>query len=177
MAAETNSIQETVHAGAEESREAGPSRGLALLGLFWISAVIVAGIIVRPAPASPSGDYFTLCGFKLLTGLPCPGCGLTHSFCAIGKGDFTTAVQFNLLGPALFLLLLSVWARSIAVLLNRFEAVARFDRIFDKYRIVKRTATAFVLFGVARIAAILIFRTSAFEESPLGRIAHSLFGK
>ena len=34
--------------------------------------------------------------------IKCALCGLTRSFCSIAKGDFSRAVQFHLLGPALF---------------------------------------------------------------------------
>lgn len=43
-----------------------------------------------------------LCGFKNLTGLPCPGCGLTRSWTYLAHGDVTTAFRMNWLGPVLF---------------------------------------------------------------------------
>ena len=58
-----------------------PSKRLAVFGLVGLFAVFLASVLFRP----PVGEYFTVCGFKNLTGLPCPGCGLTHSFCEIGK--------------------------------------------------------------------------------------------
>ena len=38
----------------------------------------------------------TTCGFKLLTGLPCPGCGMTHACCALIHGQVVDALHFNL---------------------------------------------------------------------------------
>lgn len=49
-----------------------------------------------------------LCPFRLWTGLPCPGCGLTHAFLALGHGDVAAAMRFNALGLPLYLLGL-VW--------------------------------------------------------------------
>lgn len=43
------------------------------------------------------------CPFKALTGIPCPGCGLTRSFRAIALGQWDAALDFHLFGPALFL--------------------------------------------------------------------------
>lgn len=36
-----------------------------------------------------------LCPFKALTGLPCPGCGMTHAFLALGRLDFSGAWNAN----------------------------------------------------------------------------------
>jgi len=36
-----------------------------------------------------------LCPFKALTGLPCPGCGITHAFLLLGRLDLTGAYAAN----------------------------------------------------------------------------------
>jgi hypothetical protein len=64
-----------------------------------IGAATIAGTFLY-APWSQDGPV--LCPFRLFTGLPCPGCGLTRSFCAIAQGDLRDAVAFHVLGPALF---------------------------------------------------------------------------
>lgn len=43
-----------------------------------------------------------LCIFHALTGLECPGCGMTRAFHAIMHGHLQEAVEFNLLSPILF---------------------------------------------------------------------------
>jgi hypothetical protein len=35
-------------------------------------------------------------------GIKCALCGITHSFCAMADGDFSSAVQYHHLGPLLF---------------------------------------------------------------------------
>lgn len=42
------------------------------------------------------------CPLLTLTGIPCPGCGLTRSFVAIAQGDWSEAVAYHGLGPILF---------------------------------------------------------------------------
>ena len=37
----------------------------------------------------------TLCPFKTVTGLPCPGCGITHAFLSLGRLDFSGAYAQN----------------------------------------------------------------------------------
>lgn len=49
----------------------------------------------------------TLCAFKALCGMPCPGCGLTRSFVATAHFDLARGFAFHPLGPLLFLLVLA----------------------------------------------------------------------
>ncbi len=46
-----------------------------------------------------------------MTGLPCPGCGLTRSFVSLGHGHFWEALHWHPLGPALFFLSALLWLR------------------------------------------------------------------
>lgn len=41
----------------------------------------------------------SLCPFKLLTGLPCPGCGITKSIIFFYKGDLLKSLYYHLFGP------------------------------------------------------------------------------
>ena len=45
------------------------------------------------------------CPFKALTGIPCPGCGITRAMLSITKGDFHGAFSYN---PFSFFLLFMV---------------------------------------------------------------------
>jgi hypothetical protein len=143
-----------------------PSRKLAVFGLVGLFAVFLASVLFT----TPADEYFTICGFKNFTGLPCPGCGLTHSFCALGKGDLTGAFGFNLLGPPLFLVLVLVWIRSGCVLLNRIDAVQLLDRIAGRFNIVRSFAYAFAVYGVARIVYLVAYYPVTFHESPLSQL-------
>ena len=147
----------------EMSQASRPSRLLALYALLMLTGVFVVSVWLNP----PGGDYFTVCGFKNLTGLPCPGCGLTHSFCAIGKGHLLAAFGFNLLGPVLFLVFGLVWFRSAGVLLNKGDVVAKLDQWMERVRLVRRMTMAFLVFGAGRIVYLLVFYPEAWHASPL----------
>ena len=43
------------------------------------------------------------CLFRLVTGWPCPSCGLTHAFISLGHGRWAEGVLENIMSPALFL--------------------------------------------------------------------------
>ena len=44
------------------------------------------------------------CTFKFYTGLPCPSCGMTSSFCLLVRGDVGNALRANAVGAGLALL-------------------------------------------------------------------------
>lgn len=41
----------------------------------------------------------SLCPFKMLTGFPCPGCGITKSMVFFYEGNLLKSVYYHLLGP------------------------------------------------------------------------------
>lgn len=56
--------------------------------LRLVAALALAASLVLPARGLYGVD---LCLFHRTTGLPCPGCGMTRAFCAIGHGQFVRA--------------------------------------------------------------------------------------
>jgi hypothetical protein len=161
--------------GDETAVTSRQSKMLAAFALITLSGVFLASIIFSlPQTYSPE-PYFTICGFKSFTGLPCPGCGLTHSFCALGKGDVVSAVGFNLLGPPLFILFVLVWMRSACVLMNKPGPVLAFDRIADRFHLVRAFVIAFAVFGAARIIYLLIYYPQLVYDSPMLKLGAGLF--
>jgi hypothetical protein len=153
------------------------SRKLAALTLAGLSLVFLASVVFRPDGISASDDYFTVCGFKNITGLPCPGCGLTHSFCALGKGDLASAVTFNAVGPLLFLALALTWVRALLVLTNKTEAVTVIDRTTTRHRLVRNFVIVFGVFGFGRILYLVFFAPPpGLGQSPLLKLIVRLFG-
>ena len=65
----------------------------------------------------------TVCPFKFLTGFPCPGCGLTHSFVYISHGEFIEAFREHLFGPVLYLILIFVLLKSITEIITGKEII------------------------------------------------------
>jgi hypothetical protein len=126
----------------------------ALTTLAALSAVFLVSALYRP----PDEPYFTICAFKWLTGLPCPGCGLTHSFCALGHGNLVQAIQYNALGPIFFLGAALLWVRSGLIALGRQRPARAMDQLSRRLRLGRILLLALVAFGAARILLILIRR-------------------
>lgn len=47
------------------------------------------------------------CSFQRLTGMPCPSCGLTTSFCHFVRGDLVSSLKANAVGTLLAALCLA----------------------------------------------------------------------
>ena len=61
--------------------------------------VIGAGAFVVGYFNPTTAGFFPVCPLHAMTGLNCPGCGLTRGFHALLNGDVLTALHFNALLP------------------------------------------------------------------------------
>ena len=81
------------------TRIGAPSLELAAAGLC--AATLGAAACGALAAGEDLSSGPTLCPFRLVTGLPCPFCGMTRSLLALGQGDLGASVRFHPLGPFL----------------------------------------------------------------------------
>ena len=153
-----------------QQNEAKKSRRVATAGFIGLTCVLLASVFYSPSQVDANGNYFTICGFKALTGLPCPGCGLTHSFCALGKADLREAFAFNAIGPPLYVVSILVWLRFLFALSGVKRPVEFFDRRFNHLKMVRLFAIALGLFGIARIVYIVIWLPIGVQDSPMMRL-------
>lgn len=63
--------------------------------ILAISGAVAAGIIVVICIISKVSRWLPPCPFYLLTGLYCPGCGLTRAICELARGHIGAAFRFN----------------------------------------------------------------------------------
>jgi hypothetical protein len=71
-------------------------RGLAAAAIT--AGTIGAGVVWYFNPSNV--NFLPVCPLYSLTGLACPGCGLTRGFHALFHGDVITALDFNAMLPA-----------------------------------------------------------------------------
>lgn len=64
-----------------------------IIARYFISLLFFGALIL----------LFYRCPFKMITGIDCPGCGLTRAFCCILLCDFSAAVQYHPLSPLIFI--------------------------------------------------------------------------
>ena len=97
----------------------GPVRRLLLLGLgLSVAVVFVMALVLKPDPRG-FGTHQQLglpdCRFRFWTGLNCPHCGLTTSFCHLVRGQLSASFRANSSGIVLAVLLLAIMFWCLAV--------------------------------------------------------------
>ena len=69
-----------------------------ILAAAGILAAAIGAFVLRYFNPITAG-FFPVCPLYAMTGIACPGCGLTRGFHALFHGDVLTALHFNALLP------------------------------------------------------------------------------
>lgn len=103
-----------------------------------IGAIVLLSLLLDSTP-----NYFPLCIFHTVTGLPCPSCGMTRAFISLGHWDIRSALFFN---PASILIYPAAWAGLIMALLQVVFKRKYIETIWNKS---KRVLFPIILFIMA----------------------------
>ena len=123
---------------------------LLLSGVFAASALL-------PLPASSTGRIAHLpsvCLFYHLTGLPCPGCGLTRSFVCLGHGHLRDSLHWHPLGPIIYGVFLLLWLRCGLYWLRGITLLPLPPQTIS--RLGRASCAVVLLTGIARIAWLTV---------------------
>ncbi len=149
-----------VHAIARPSPRRGTLGSRVTWLIFFIMPASVIGLsswLTTARLDDTAHPLFGLppCGFKLVTGLPCPGCGLTHSFTAMAHFDFVGAVYANPFGVILFLVSLTTIPVAALGFVRGWPVIDTLERLqFDKWAIL--LAITSVLVWIVRIVTLTL---------------------
>ncbi|MEI7837929.1 MAG: DUF2752 domain-containing protein [Planctomycetota bacterium] len=137
------------------------------------AATIAASFLYAPW----SHDGPVICPFRWFTGLPCPGCGLTRSFCAMTQGHWGQAWANHILGPILFA---AVALATVPMAVQGFTR--RPTRLLNAvlYSMPVAYVAATVLAGYHIVRLVLLVRSgmlwSDICHSPALQLWHRLWG-
>lgn len=109
-----------IQAGIAKPRNSGAAIS-ALLG-----AIILASIYL-----DCTAQKISFCLFHSITGLPCPSCGMTRAFIAIGNGDLISAISFN---PASILVYITTCVGLVLALLQVATGKKYIGRLWTKVK-------------------------------------------
>ena len=126
--------------------------------LFSRKAGLGALALVLLAAALPSqGAGVPICLFRYVTGLPCPGCGLTRSFSCILHGEFERGYEFHPFGFVLLPLFVFI-AVTVFIpkpLRTQLEELVRARQTRLRH-IYLTLIYGFIVFGALRIAVYAV---------------------
>ena len=119
--------------------------------LLWLGAGAAAALLFLAAGwvGLPSGAAFTVCAFRRLTGIPCPGCGLTRAMAALARGELLLALQFHPFAPLVAAQAVALWG-AIGAAVLRHRPLALPPRLLE--RLVLWQGAAFVALWLGRLA-------------------------
>ena len=72
----------------------------------------------------------SLCPLKMLTGFPCPGCGITKSLVYFYEGDIQKSLYYNIFGPLVILFCLATIVVLVTELITKKEYFSKL--LFNK---------------------------------------------
>ena len=101
----------------------------------------------------------SFCPFKMLTGFPCPGCGITKSLVYCFEGDWYKSFYYHILGP--FVILFCI----ITILVLITEIITK-KEYFNQYLYNKKLAYGLGLFlGTYHLIRLIFFiRNHSIDE-------------
>jgi hypothetical protein len=126
--------------------------------LFNRKAGLGALALILVTAALPSqGAGIPICVFRHLTGLPCPGCGLTRSFSCILHGNFASGYDYHPFGYLLLPLFMMTAATLFLPSAYRsiLENLVR-SRQSQLRRVYLTLIYGFITFGAVRIAVYAV---------------------
>jgi hypothetical protein len=62
---------------------------------FGLMAGALSVLIISAIFTPETLPKMSVCSFRVMTGRPCPGCGLTRGFCCISHARFGEAIYYN----------------------------------------------------------------------------------
>jgi len=93
----------------------------------------------------------SVCPFKLLTGLPCPGCGITKSIISLYKGDVMNSLSYHIFGPFVILFCLVSLAVLITELITKKEY---FNNLFYSSRLAYTLGFILASYHITRLTML-----------------------
>ena len=108
---------------------------------FILAGIIACVMLYSGIFSAEKANHPIGCIYTKLSGISCPGCGLSRSFSAMIRGDFTKAKGYNSNGPKIFLFFLLQFFFRLGI-----NLALRNKNNVPAYLWISDSAIAFILF-------------------------------
>ncbi|MBO5004306.1 MAG: DUF2752 domain-containing protein [Clostridia bacterium] len=114
--------------------------------------IAIIGIVLVKVYNPEEESFFIPCMLYKLTGIKCPGCGMTRSMHYLVNGDIKQAIWYNLMLIPIIILVIYALYRYMRYLLNNEEII---NKILEN--LLKVFLVAILFFGIARNLTTLFY--------------------
>jgi multisubunit Na+/H+ antiporter MnhB subunit len=121
--------------------------------ILYLALVLIGTVVAYFLPSLPYQP--PLCLFKLMTGFPCAGCGMTRAFEAAARGRFREAFEWHPIGLMLFV---AAWLGVVVVV---YELLT--NKPFDWDRWLQRWGIVFAWSLFIALLALWLLRLSYYR--------------
>jgi len=119
----------------------------------WLCRWLLVAVLILGTSAWQGWGLWS-CPFATMTGLPCPGCGMTRAFLAMLRGDWATVLLFHPFAP--FFALVGLICSVVALLPERLAGILadQMERFERKTRLPALILLLFACFGLLRMLGL-----------------------
>lgn len=101
----------------------------------------------------------SFCPFKMLTGFPCPGCGITKSLVYLYEGDLVKSFSYHIFGPFAFLFCLATVGLLSAEIITKKDY---FNAVFYSKKLAYVLGVILVVYHLTRL--VYFIKENSFDE-------------
>jgi hypothetical protein len=122
-----------------------------IYGIIGAAITLIVPFFIMLTNHSHLESEQSFCPFKMLTGFPCPGCGITKSLVYFYEGDIYKSMGYHILGPFVILFCLT----TIVVLITELKTGKEY---FNAVLYNRKTAYALaILLGFYHFIRVIYF--------------------
>ena len=103
-------------------------------GLIFMIFLLLFAFFYTPysLEGGDAGIKIIFCPFRNMTGLPCPGCGMTRAVCHLAHGELATGLSLHWFSPLFFIAVFLELANSIVGIARKGRGLFYWGELFRR---------------------------------------------
>jgi hypothetical protein len=130
-----------------------------ILGIIGVLTTLIVPFLIMMFGSKNLENEQSFCPFKMLTGFPCAGCGITKSIINFYQGNLYKSISFHILGPLVVVFCVLIIFKLITELKTKKE-------YFKKYFYNKKIAYSFGIFLIVyhTIRIVIYIKNNSWDD-------------